>query len=66
MLFDNLRRTFKKPDEKKQEEQKTQIDKEDLEKNDLPAMILSAYMVFIPAALLVLGVIALVAFLFIN
>ena len=35
-----------------------------VEKGDVPAMIISAFLVFIPAALLVLGVLALVSWLF--
>ncbi len=66
MLLENLRRVFKRPDRERELKNKRQIDGQQLEKSDLPAMVLSAYLVFIPLALLVLGVIALVAFLFIN
>lgn len=66
MLFENIKRVFKKPDEEKEAKRKEEINEFGLEKGDLPAMILSAYLVIIPVALLVLGLIALVAFLFIN
>ena len=66
MLFDNLKRVFKKPDKEQETERKKEIDSMGLEKNDVPAMILSAYLVFIPAAIIILGVIALVAFLFVK
>ena len=66
MLFNNLRRIFSKPDKKKEDERKREIDKLGLEKNDIPAMILSAYAMLLPMAFLVLGTIAIVAYLFVN
>lgn len=66
MLLENLRRVFKKPDKEQELKRKQELESVELEKGDLPAMVLSAYLVFIPIALLVLGVIALVAFLFVN
>ena len=51
-----------------EEEKKSSIDPENedlmLEKKDRLAMTLSAFLVFIPAAILVLGVFGLIAFLF--
>ena len=66
MLFNNLRRIFSKPDKQKEDERKREIDKLGLEKNDIPAMILSAYAMLLPMAFLVLGTIAIVAYLFVN
>lgn len=38
----------------------------ELEKGDLPAMIIAAFLTFIPAAILVLGGIVLLGYLFLN
>lgn len=65
MLLENLRRVFKKPDKEKEEEKKREINGVELEKGDVPAMVLSAYLVFIPIALIVLGLFALIAFLWV-
>ena len=50
------------------EGRKRAVDEDDLEsqleKNDMLAMILSALLVFIPAALIVLGILALAGYLF--
>lgn len=66
MSLKNFSRAFKKPDKEKQQRLKQEIDEEGLEKKDLPAMILSAYAVIIPIVLAVLGLFALVAWLFVS
>jgi len=56
---------LKKFDPEKEKELRNQIEAEGgLEKGDGLAMVLSALLVFLPAALLTLGVIVLIAFLF--
>ncbi|MBQ8895405.1 MAG: hypothetical protein IKM32_05190 [Clostridia bacterium] len=56
---------LKKFDPEKEKELRNQIEAEGgLEKGDGLAMVLSALLVFLPAALLALGVIVLIAFLF--
>lgn len=64
MLIRNIKKAFKKPDKEKEEELNKSINEYGLEKKDLPAMILSAYIIIIPVALVLLGVFALVAYLF--
>ena len=66
MLLENLKRVFKKPDKEREEEKIREINEIPLEKKDVPAMIISAYLVFIPIVLLMLGIIALVAFLYVS
>ena len=66
MLLENLKRVFKKPDKEREEEKIREINESPLEKKDVPAMIISAYLVFIPIVLLMLGIIALVAFLYVS
>ncbi len=56
---------LKKFDPEKEKELRNQIEAEGgLEKGDGLAMVISALLVFLPAALLVLGVIVFIAFLF--
>ena len=66
MLLQNIKRVFKKPDKEKEQELNKNINEYGLEKKDLPAMILSAYIVFIPIALIVLGLFALIAWIFVR
>ena len=66
MLLQNIKRVFKKPDKEKEQELNKNIHEYGLEKKDLPAMILSAYIVFIPIALIVLGLFALIAWIFVR
>lgn len=66
MLLENLKRIFKKPDKEREEEKIREINEIPLEKKDIPAMIISAYLVFLPIVILMLGIIALVAFLYVN
>ena len=66
MSLRNLGRAFKKPDKEKERQLKQEIDEFGLEKKDLPAMILSAYIIIIPVVLLVLGIFALAAWLFVR
>ncbi len=57
---------LKKPDFAKEAELRAQIEKEGgLEKGDLKAMIISALLVFLPVAMLVLGLLALLILLII-
>lgn len=57
-------RRLKKPDPEKERQLREQIEAEGgLEKNDTLAMILAAALVFLPAALIALGVMALLVFL---
>ena len=64
MLF--FRKKLKKFDPEKEKTLQDQIEAGGgLEKQDLPAMIISALLVFMPVALLVLGLFALIAYLFI-
>lgn len=67
MIFKNFKRIFGKVDKSKEEEIRNEIDEYGgIEKKDLPAMIISAYIVIIPIALLVLSVMALLAWLFVR
>ena len=66
MSLQNFRKAFKRPDRKKEKELNQSINEFGLEKKDLPAMVISAYIVIIPAALLALGLLALVAYLFVR
>ncbi len=62
MLF----RRLKKFDPEKERELRNEIEANGgLEKGDMPAMLISAFLVFVPAALLVLGVIVLIGYFFI-
>jgi hypothetical protein len=64
MLF--FRKKMKKFDPEKEKTLREEIEAAGgLEKKDIPAMLISAFLVFMPVALLVLGLFALVAFLFI-
>ncbi len=64
MLF--FRKKLKKFDPEKEKTLREEINANGgLEKQDLPAMIISAFLVFLPVAILVLGLFALIAFLFV-
>lgn len=63
----SFRKIFKKPDKKAEEKLREDIETSGgLEKKDIPAMILSAYIVFLPIALGMLLLIYLVARLFLR
>ncbi|MBP3370827.1 MAG: hypothetical protein J6L85_08750 [Clostridia bacterium] len=65
MLIKNFKRIFKKPDRENEEKLREEIEDEGgLEKKDLPALILSAYMLIIPIALVALLLFYLAAKLF--
>ena len=67
MLLGKKLKLIKKPDKEKEKELREQIEKEGgLEKGDMPAMIISAFLVFIPVAALALGLIILLAWLFLR
>jgi len=62
-----FRKIFKKPDKEKEKKLKEEIDASGgLENKDIPAMIFSAYIVFIPIALGLLLLIYLLARLFLR
>ena len=64
MLFDKLKK-LKKPDPKKEQELRNEIEEMGgLEKKDVPAMLLSAFLVILPVAVVILGLFCLMAFLF--
>ena len=53
MLLGKKLKLIKKPNKEKEKELREQIEKEGgLEKGDMPAMIISAFLVFIPVAAL--------------
>ena len=65
MLFGRKLKLIKKPDEEAEKKLKENIENEGgLEGNDLPAMILSAFLVIIPIALVALLLCFLLAWLF--
>ena len=67
MAFGMFGRKRKKFDPEQERKLRDEIEQNGgLDKKDLPAMILSAYLVFLPIALGVLLVIALIAFLFLG
>lgn len=67
MLLGKKLKLIKKPDKEKEKELREQIEKEGgLEKGDMPAMIISAFLVFIPVAAVALGLIILLAWLFLR
>lgn len=67
MLLGKKLKLIKKPDKEKEKELRDQIEAEGgLEKNDMPAMIISAFLVFIPVAAAALGLIVLLAWLFLR
>ena len=66
MLLENFKRIFKKPDEEKEALKKQELDSIPLEKGDMAAMIISAFMVFLPVVAAVLGIFALLAFWFVG
>ena len=67
MLLGKKLKSIKKPDKEKEKELRKQIEEEGgLEKNDMPAMIISAFLVFLPVAAVALGLIVLLAWLFLR
>lgn len=67
MLFGKKLKVIKKPDKEKEKDLHKQIDEEGgLEKKDMPAMIVSAFLVFLPVAAIALGLIVLLAWLFLR
>lgn len=63
MLFDRMKK-LKKPDPEAEQEFKNEIERMGgLEKKDVPAMLISAFLVILPVALLALVVICLLAWL---
>lgn len=67
MLFGKKLKLIKKPDKEKEKNLREQIDAEGgLEKNDMPAMVISAFLVFLPVAAVALGLIVLLAWLFLR
>lgn len=67
MLLGKKLKLIKKPDKEKEKQLREQIENEGgLEKGDMPAMIISAFLVFIPVAAVVLGLIVLLAWLFLR
>lgn len=67
MLFGKKLKLFKKPDKEKEKNLREQIEAEGgLEKNDMPAMVISAFLVFLPVAAVALGLIVLLAWLFLR
>ena len=68
MIFQGKYDKARALEKERMEGKKRAVDEEDLEskleKNDVLAMILSALLVFLPAALIVLGILALVGYLF--
>lgn len=66
-MFGKWKKILKKPDTEKEESLREQIDREGgLDKTDVPAMLLSAFLVFLPVALVVLAVFVGLAFLLIH
>ena len=64
MLFDKLKK-LKKPDPEKEQALRNEIEEMGgLEKKDVPAMLLSAFLVILPVAVVILGLFCLLAFLF--
>lgn len=64
---EKFKKIFKKPDKEKQKKLREDIESGGgLEKKDLPAMILSAYLVIIPVALIALLLIYFAARLFLG
>lgn len=51
---------------RKQAGEDAQQERPELEKTDIPAMLIAAFLTFLPAVLLVFGVLALIAWLFIG
>lgn len=67
MLLGKKLKLIKKPNKEKEKELREQIENEGgLEKGDMPAMIISAFLVFIPVAAIALGLIVLLAWLFLR
>ncbi len=58
---------FKKPDVEKQRKFREELeDSGGIEKKDIPAMIMSAYLVFIPVAVIILLLFCFVAWMFLG
>ncbi len=65
MLFNKKLRLIKKPDEDAEKRLREELEKEGgLEKKDLPALIISAFLVIVPVALIALLLVCLVSWLF--
>lgn len=63
MLWDKLKK-LKKPNPEKEQQLRNEIEEMGgLEKKDMPAMLLSAFLVILPVAVVILGLFCLVAFL---
>ncbi len=55
MLIKNFKRIFKKPDKNAEETLREELENEGgIEKKDLPALLISAYLVIIPVAVVIL------------
>ena len=66
MLFGKKLKLIKKPNLEKEKELRDQIEREGgLEKKDMPAMIIAAMITILPVAVLALGLLVLVAYLFV-
>ena len=66
-MFNKFRRVIPKPDKNAEKNLNEEIEKNGgLEKKDLPAMIISAYLVFLPIVIGLFLLIALVAWLFLG
>lgn len=64
MLFGKKLKLIKKPDEEKEKKLREEIEEQGgLDKKDIHAMILSAYLIIIPVALLVLLLLGAIGFL---
>lgn len=63
MLFDKFRR-LKKPDPEAEQKLRDEIEEMGgLDKKDIPAMLISAMLVFLPVAIIMLGLVCLAAWL---
>jgi len=66
-MVDKFKKVIKKPDKEKEEKLRSEIAAAGgVGKKDIFAMVFSAYLVFIPIALVLFGIIALVAWLFLR
>ena len=65
MLFGKKLKLIKKPDEDAEKHLREELEKEGgLEKKDLPALIISAFLVIVPVALIALLLVCLISWLF--
>ena len=66
-MFKKFKRVLKKYDPEREKELREEIEREGgIEKKDMPAMILSAYLTFMPIVIGLLLLFALVAWLFVR